>query len=400
MRSLILAALFTTPAVADQVIHSVPFDANYSLTATYSYADGTDLHKPHPVLVAFPPGNQNAQMEGSTRAMFYNECVKRGWVLVTPQSPDGTLLFQKPEMFKALVADMDKTLVAEGGKYHVAGASNGGRTALNFALEYPNRTASATGFPGAWFHPPSETETIERLKGIPIRLWCGSDDTVEWLDATHGMEAFAKRSNGKINAKVTIIPAEGHVLRSLTATTILDEIEKTRTPDAPANVSRASLDAALVVDALHAAASKADFDGYFALFAPDAIFIGTDAGERWTVEQFKSYAKPVFAKPNGKGGWTYVPRQGSRHFTVIPGTKGEEDATTVFFDELLDNENYGTTRGTGVVRKVTTGEGENAKTEWKIAQYSLSIPIPNPIAKRVATMVKAEEKRADEKKKP
>jgi pimeloyl-ACP methyl ester carboxylesterase len=399
MRTLALAALLTSPALADQVIHSIVVDDTHTISMTCSYADGTDLHKPHPVLIAFPPGQQNDQMEAATRAMFYTECVKRGWVLVTPRAPTGTLFFQQPEMFKLIVADLDKTFVPESGKYHVAGASNGGRSALNFALELPGRTASVCGFPGAWLNPPSETETMERLKGIPIRLWVGGDDTVEWLDATKGMEAFAARSNGKIDAKITIVPTQGHIIQSLSAATILDEIEKMRTPAAPAAVSRASLDAALIVDAMHAAASKADFDGYFALFAPDAVFIGTDATERWTVEQFKAYAKPVFAKGQGKGGWTYVPRSGSRHFTVIPGAKGEEDATAVFFDELLDNESYGTTRGTGVIRKVTTGEGEKAKTEWKIAQYSLSIPIPNPIAKRVAVMVKAEEKRAESEKK-
>jgi hypothetical protein len=71
----------------------------------------------------------------------------------------------------------------------------------------------------------------------------------------------------------------------------------------------------------------------------------------------------------------------------------DPSGTIAFFDELLDNDNYGTTRGTGVLRKVTTGEGEKATSRWMVAQYSLSIPIPNPIAKRVAAMVKTEEKK-------
>jgi ketosteroid isomerase-like protein len=35
-----------------------------------------------------------------------------------------------------------------------------------------------------------------------------------------------------------------------------------------------------VLDALHARASAADFDGYFELYTDDAVFLGTDATER------------------------------------------------------------------------------------------------------------------------
>ena len=38
-----------------------------------------------------------------------------------------------------------------------------------------------------------------------------------------------------------------------------------------------------VLTAFHAAAAAADGELYFSLFADDAIFIGTDAAERWTV---------------------------------------------------------------------------------------------------------------------
>src|SRR4051794_3526829 len=57
--------------------------------------------------------------------------------------------------------------------------------------------------------------------------------------------------------------------------------------------------AGAVLDAFHAAAARADAKAYFDLFTPDGVFIGTDAGERWTVPQFKAYAAPVFAR--GKG---------------------------------------------------------------------------------------------------
>ena len=57
-----------------------------------------------------------------------------------------------------------------------------------------------------------------------------------------------------------------------------------------------------VLDRLHATASEADGAAYFALFTPDARFIGTDAGERWSLEEFRAYAEPHFSQGRG---WTY-----------------------------------------------------------------------------------------------
>ena len=50
------------------------------------------------------------------------------------------------------------------------------------------------------------------------------------------------------------------------------------------------------------------------------------------------------------------------------------------FDELLNSPSYGVSRGTGTLIK-TNGE-------WKIAQYHLSFPIPNGIAKKITAEIK------------
>lgn len=139
----------------------------------------------------------------------------------------------------------------------------------------------------------------------------------------------------------------------------------------------ASPDAAAVgktLDAFHAAAAHADFKGYFDLFAPDGVFVGTDAHERWTVAEFKAYAKPAF---DAHKGWTYVPR--TRHVTIA----ATPCRCVAYFDELLDSKGYGTSRGTGVLIKGAHG--------WKIAQYALTFPIPNDLAKDVTGQIKAYE---------
>lgn len=125
-----------------------------------------------------------------------------------------------------------------------------------------------------------------------------------------------------------------------------------------------------VLDALHRSASEADGARYFACFADDAVFLGTDPGERWTLEAFRAFAEPYFSAGRG---WTYEVRE--RHVSFGP------EARTAWFDEVLWNASYGTCRGTGVL-VLTDGE-------WRIAQYSLSIPIPNELAADVVAMIEA-----------
>ncbi|MEO7255159.1 MAG: nuclear transport factor 2 family protein [Casimicrobium sp.] len=124
-----------------------------------------------------------------------------------------------------------------------------------------------------------------------------------------------------------------------------------------------------LLDGFHSNASKAQFNAYFAAFAPDGVFIGTDATERWTVEQFKAYAKPHFDKGRG---WTYSVAE--RHLNV------SADGRHASFDELLDNAGLGRCRGTGVLRMV---DGQ-----WRIEQYHLTIPVPNELATEVVKRIR------------
>jgi ketosteroid isomerase-like protein len=138
-------------------------------------------------------------------------------------------------------------------------------------------------------------------------------------------------------------------------------------PAAPAQAAQPAANAMgainRLVDDWHHAAAAADESKYFGYVAPEFVFLGTDATERWDLAGFRAFAHPYFAA--GKA-WTFVPRD--RH-VVIAG-----DGNTAWFDELLDSASYGVCRGSGVLR--------NVGGEWKIAQYNLSIPIPNALAKK------------------
>ena len=132
-------------------------------------------------------------------------------------------------------------------------------------------------------------------------------------------------------------------------------------------------DVAAAIDALHAAASRADGAAYFALFTPDARFIGTDASERWSLAEFRAYAEPYFARGRG---WTYTPR--SRSLTLAP----LDCRCVVWFDEALDSQSYGTSRGTGVLVR---GDPPAAV----VALYALTFPIPNALARDMTARIRA-----------
>ena len=133
-------------------------------------------------------------------------------------------------------------------------------------------------------------------------------------------------------------------------------------------------EAAAVVDRLHELASAADGPAYFDLFTPDARFVGTDGGERWSVEAFKAYAMPYFSQ--GKG-WTYHPRDRVVTMLALPCQ------CVASFDELLDNDAYGVTRGSGVLVRTEAG--------WKIQQYVLSYVVPNDVARDVTGLIRSHE---------
>lgn len=114
-----------------------------------------------------------------------------------------------------------------------------------------------------------------------------------------------------------------------------------------------------VLDDFHHAAEVADEERYFAHFAVDGIFLGTDATERWGVEAFRAYAHPHFAA--GKA-WTF---RATRRDVAL-----SRDAALAWFDEDLDTEGLGPARGSGVLRR-------DAEGRFRIVQYNLTITVPN-----------------------
>ena len=140
---------------------------------------------------------------------------------------------------------------------------------------------------------------------------------------------------------------------------------------APVSLAQSEEDAvSAVLDDIHRLASEADFEGYFNLYTSDAVFMGTDATERWSIAEFKQYARPAFDRGSG---WTYVMTERNVFLS--------DDGNTAWFDEQLENEGFGECRGTGVLVKM---DGV-----WKVSQYNLTVPIPNELLRDVVAQIRA-----------
>ena len=120
-----------------------------------------------------------------------------------------------------------------------------------------------------------------------------------------------------------------------------------------------------LLDGLHEDAHNGNFESYFDRYSSNAVFLGTDKTERWTIEEFKAYAKPAFSDGHG---WTYA----------VIERNWEGDGNTRWFDEILLNEKLGHCRGTGVVELING--------EWKISHYALTMLVPNSIAAKVGAL--------------
>ena len=126
----------------------------------------------------------------------------------------------------------------------------------------------------------------------------------------------------------------------------------------------------ILIDGLHQDAHEGNFKSYFERYSPDAVFLGTDKTERWTIKEFKEYAEPAFADGHG---WTYK----------VVERNWEGEGNIRWFDEILFNEKLGHCRGTGVVQLI---EGE-----WKILHYALTMLVPNEIAAEVGAQTQEAE---------
>ncbi|MHC5066818.1 MAG: nuclear transport factor 2 family protein [Planctomycetota bacterium] len=333
---------------------------------------GFDPERAYPLLLALPPGAQTREMvEASMRRYWGEQARRRNWIVVSPVAKDGQLFFRGGEAhIPTLLRHLRIQYRIDGNRMHLAGSSNGGRSAFRIATEHPYQFQSLVVLPG---FPPADRDraSLPDLSHLAIRMFAGEEDT-RWVNAMQ--ETLAELESLNMDVQAQVLTGEGHVPASLDGDVIMNLLVDLHVSE---DGNSAAAEAARVLDDFHDAACKADEARYFGHFSKEALFFGTAPEERWTLAQFQAYAESAFQRDSA---WIYVPQE--RHLEVSPGGQ------VAWFDEVLVNAKYGVCRGTGVLRLVDQ--------VWKVSQYNLSVPVPNELLPGVAEEIREHHNKSKE----
>jgi len=175
--------------------------------------DAYDPAREYPAILVFGGGPQTMRtIDGTLSRNFRDEAEKRGYIVVAPAAPSGQLFFQGgerifPEFLDAILADYR----IRGGKFHVAGPSNGGIAAMHVAAANPDYFLSATAFPG-YMWQPSQAK-LDAIAGICVFLYVGETDEYGWHDEMK-REAEVLGAGGTL-ARYSLELGQGHRLETL-----------------------------------------------------------------------------------------------------------------------------------------------------------------------------------------
>jgi poly(3-hydroxybutyrate) depolymerase len=188
-----------------------------------------DASKSYPAVIALGGGPQTMNtVDGVLNRNLRAEAEKRGYIVVAPAAPDGNLFFEGgarifPEFLKQLLADYK----IEGGRFHIAGPSNGGIAAFHVAALNPQYFLSVTAFPGYMWQP-----TVAKLQAISklcTFMYVGENDDYMWHDEMK-REAEFLRARGTV-ARYTVEKGQPHRIETLAganASRLFDNFEESR----------------------------------------------------------------------------------------------------------------------------------------------------------------------------
>ncbi len=124
------------------------------------------------------------------------------------------------------------------------------------------------------------------------------------------------------------------------------------------------------MDNWHQSAAVADEDIFFGSLDENAVYLGTDPGERWLKHEFMDWGLKYFERDTA---WAFTPYNRIWEFS--------NDMKYAWFDELLET-HMGICRGSGVVKKYKDG--------WKIKHYNLALTLPNDLMNEYRQIVGVE----------
>jgi poly(3-hydroxybutyrate) depolymerase len=223
--SIVFGGVTASAAVLEQTKKVAGFTVQYKVVLP----DGYDATKAYPGIIAFGGGPQTMNtVDGILSRNFQALAQKRGYIVVAPAAPDGELFFEDgarifPDFLKMILANYK----IEGGKFHIAGVSNGGIAALHVAAANPQYFVSVTAFPGYLWEPtPAKLQAISKMC---VFMYVGENDEYRWHPEMQ-REVEYLRAKGTV-ARYTVEKGQPHRLDTLAgvnAVRLFDGFEETK----------------------------------------------------------------------------------------------------------------------------------------------------------------------------
>lgn len=215
LRLLALAALAAGSAsrVHAAEFRSMRMSDGSEIVYALALPEGFRRDKTYPALLAFPGGQQNVEsVDGALSRFWEREAVKRGYLVFSPAAPPGKPFYESgADLIPEFLERQRAAFKIEGGKFHVAGSSNGGVSAFVVAIRRPELFHSLTALAGFPVEP-ADFERLDRLRHVKVSMFVGDGD-LYWKE---GMERTRLRllSLGKA-VYFEVVPRNGHFLPAL-----------------------------------------------------------------------------------------------------------------------------------------------------------------------------------------
>ena len=210
--ALAVAAHSAQAEVSERIMRVAGTTVNYKLVLPTGY----DATKAYPAILVFGGGPQTMNtIEGALARNFQTEAEKRGYIVIGPAAPDGDLFFYDGDrIFPEFLDNIRTAYKIDGGRFHVAGPSNGGIAAMHVAAKFPEYFLSATAFPG-YLWQPTEAK-LRKLEGICAYFYVGEHDEYRWHDEMQ-REAEYLSSHGSV-ARYSLEKDQPHRIETLAGT--------------------------------------------------------------------------------------------------------------------------------------------------------------------------------------
>ncbi len=171
----------------------------------------TDKHdptQPTPTLLALPPGSQDESMVVAGLSRYWaEEAAKRGWIVISPTAPTGKPFHtaQGEQIITGLLDAVSKDINFQGGRVHLAGVSNGGRSAFHLAVNAPERFHSVLTLPGG--ADGADAAKLNNAIDLPIHMFVGAQDE-SWARLAKDTQARLLKAGAPAD-RVTLEELEG-----------------------------------------------------------------------------------------------------------------------------------------------------------------------------------------------